>query len=136
MKKVKAISSFEELGLVQPVVVNKTKNEWQNELEKFGFKRLINDRFAIAYQNNPLYVAMAEDRFTGCHGTNPRIIVPRNWRKDKTFRKIVESKGINILESNGLFVEGFGFSDHRSVGEIGSFLGDVELEYRRLMHTN
>lgn len=136
MKKVKTISSLDELGLVQPVVINKTKTEWRDELVKFGFKCLPNFRFAISYQYNPLYVAMAEDRFAGCHGTNPRIIVPRNWKKDRTFRKVIESKGINILESNGLFVEGFGFADHRSVEDIGSFIGDIELEYRRLMHTN
>ncbi len=132
MNHIKKINSLKEAGFTDEVVVEKTREQWESELIEFGFSSLPSRRFGIPYQNNPLYVAMADERTSAIHGTNPRIMVPRNWRKDKTFKAIAEREGINILESNGLFIEGYDFPDRRSVQDIGSFMAWLEGEYRVL----
>lgn len=134
--KIKQISSLSETNLNAKISATKTREQWQQELLDFGFIDLKNNCYAIPHQANPLLIAVADSRFIAIHGTNPRIIVPRNARKDQTFMKLIRTNNIEILESSGYCISGYDFPDLKSVKEIGSFLSWFENEYRAIRAQN
>jgi hypothetical protein len=111
---------------------SKTKEEWRDELLKFGFKE---DRrmFFVDNQISPIRISLASIDFEPRCGTSPRIHIRKSALDDAIFNEIVEKADfLEIVHDIGLTFKGYNFYDVKSTKDLGNFVVGFEKLYRRL----
>lgn len=130
LKNLQIINNISESGLFLPSDLDKSQEEWVEEFLDFGLINLPESRFfEVPRQANPLSIQLADDKFIPKVGENPRIYVSPSALKDEVFMSILDENNVSLGKHYGNFIKTYGFYDHRTTSELGSFLVSFEKAY-------